>query len=542
MKAYRWWWAAIAYFVVTLIFYRHTIYSKFLFDWNTNMLHYMKDGWQGFSSCWDDKSMRWGYHLLNMVQWKLFGFDQRGWFITSIAFHAANATLLSFLTYRTLAITSLHNRFLISISAGLLWLISPYHSEPVVWGAAILFLALTFLVLAGLLFFIRYTETLQVQYALLVYVCYFLAMFTFEAFLPFVGLLTILWIATTNTAINRLRLSGFLKSFFLPLILSIVVYFLINKWRIGSWVGHYGEASHLNTDLFLIVPNFSKYLLKLLFAPLYFSFSQRDAVYAFLESKTFVVTGTILYLVFFVFLIWRFFKGTVIHKIIIAWFFLFCAALVPVINLYFMYYKDIEQDRYVYFASSFFYVSVVLALFHFMKRWAIIPVALFLIISSLFLARNTNCWAKSGRIAQSLLHDFRWPDANRIFVLLTPDDYNGAYCMRSMPNSTLSEMLRVQRNIDVDDKLFEVYQTNLVSPSDSAVCEILDSSTLHLTLLTQGAWLWRNSFGATDIDTGSFHAQINRSYPAFTVRFKNKQPGDVFIYSVNDHWKEINGF
>ena len=113
--------------------------------------------------------------------------------------------------------------------------------------------------------------------------------------------------------------------------------------------------------------------------------------------------------------------------------------------------------------------------------------------------------------------------------------------MRSMPNSTLSEMLRVQRGIDVDDKMFEVYQTNLTSPQDSASCEVLDSSTIQIKLLG-GGWLWRNSFGATDVQTEHFSASLNANYPAFTIRFHPRHAEDVYIYSVNDHWKEVKDF
>lgn len=541
VKTGRWWFAALLFLCTTLFFYHNTVYSKFLFDWNTWMLHYMARGWGGFASCWGDQSIRWGYHLLNMVQWKMFSLDARGWYLTAVSLHAANAVLLTALAYSTLRITSLRHPFIISALSGFVWLISPYHSETVVWGATIHFLALTFLMLLGLILFLRYAETRRSFYALGVYLCYVCALFTFEAFLPFVGLLIILWLATRDTSLNRLPAAGFAKWLVAPLVCSIVLYFAVNKWRIGSWVGHYGEASHLNTDLFLIIPNFSKYLLKLLYAPLFFSFSQRDAVYAFLESKGSVVAGFILYGLLFVFLLWKLFKGTPTARVLAAWFFLFCAALVPVINLYFMYYKDIEQDRYVYIASSFFYVALTGAFFHLFRKWAALPFTLSLLISIYFLQRNNECWHQSGRIATSLMNSFRWQDAERIFVLLTPDDYNGAYCMRSMPNSTLSEMLRVQRRIDVDEKLFEVYQTNLTTPQDSAVCEVIDSATLQIKLLG-GGWLWRNSFGATDIKTEHFAATLNPHYPAFTVRFHQRRPGDVYIYSVNDQWIEVKLF
>jgi hypothetical protein len=141
------------------------------------------------------------------------------------------------------------------------------------------------------------------------------------------------------------------------------------------------------------------------------------------------------------------------------------------------------------------------------------------------------------------MNDFRWQNSKRIFVLLTPDDYKGAYCMRSMPNSTLAEMLYVQKGgLDIDHKIVEVYQWNVNSPKDSATCRIVDSVTLEIKLISEGGWLWRNSFGAVDVETKHFKTTLDKWYPWFTVTFKNKQPGDVFIYAVNDHWEEVKNF
>jgi hypothetical protein len=126
-----------------------------------------------------------------------------------------------------------------------------------------------------------------------------------------------------------------------------------------------------------------------------------------------------------------------------------------------------------------------------------------------------------------------------VFILLTPDNVHGDYCMRSMPGSTLAEMLDVRRDIAMADRIFEVYQWNVHSRLDSASVDIVDSTTLHLALHAPGAWLWRNSFGATDVETEQFTARLVAGYPAFTVTFKDKRPGDIFIYASGDSWKQV---
>jgi hypothetical protein len=221
---------------------------------------------------------------------------------------------------------------------------------------------------------------------------------------------------------------------------------------------------------------------------------------------------------------------------------LFTISILPVVNMYFMYYKDIEQDRYVYIASTFFYPLLVLLLFYFSQRVALALSALLICISFFGLSRYTASWENSGRVAQSLVRDFRWPDAPRIFMLMDADMYQGAYCMRSMPNSTLAEMLELHRGIAVKDSIHEVYQFNMNSPQDSCTYRIVNDSTLEVTLVAPGSWLWKNSFGAGNIGNKLFSTKINEWGMGYTITFKNKREGDVFIYQVKDKWKEVERF
>jgi hypothetical protein len=535
----RWILATAGFFLLTAFLYRHTIHSKFIYDWNSWMLRYMDQDWSGLASAYGDGAMRWGYHLANVVMWKLFGFNAYGWFFAFTALHALNALLLMILVTEMLKLLSVKRPFTLALVAAGLWLVSPYHSETVVWGATSLYLTSTAMVLGGLILFLRYELAQRVHHAVLMFVCFLGAMLTHEGALIFPLLLIPIWLFIRNTPGKGLALNKFSLSILLPMIGMVGLYFIANKLRIGSWVGHYGEASHLNTDIYLIVPNLSKYLLKLLYAPLFFTFGQRDATYSILESQPSVWLQLVGWVAIGVFIIWKLVRGDSSWKLTATLVLLAMLALLPMINLYFMYHKDIEQDRYVYLPAAFFYAFLVIGSSFLLKRFALAPLTACFLISLVFLNRHTNKWALSGHISNSLLYDFRWQAAGRIFVLLTPDNVGGAYCMRSMPGSTLSEMLQVRRGIDVSRKLFEVYQWNVVSADDSAFCTVVDSSTIKLALIAPGAWFWRNSFGASSYGTGLFEAELDPHHSAFTVHFRKRRPDDVFIYAVNDHWQEV---
>jgi hypothetical protein len=131
------------------------------------------------------------------------------------------------------------------------------------------------------------------------------------------------------------------------------------------------------------------------------------------------------------------------------------------------------------------------------------------------------------------MHDFRSKDVKWVYVLLCPDSYYGAYCLRNKPHGTLTEMLYVQRGIDMNGKIIERFQYHAMSPYDSASCIIPDTNTIEVKLHESGGWFWYQSFGAVNTDNEYFTATLNEWYPWYTIRFKQKQPGDVFIFANN---------
>jgi hypothetical protein len=233
---------------------------------------------------------------------------------------------------------------------------------------------------------------------------------------------------------------------------------------------------------------------------------------------------------------------TAVRYAIIALFSLFFITLLPVLNLYLPYSKDIEQERYLYVPALFFYSFLVLLLFQLFKKAAYPIILSALCISVFFLHRNVGYWQQNGKIFNSLIADFRWPSARHIFILLNGDNYNGAYMMRDMPESAFAEMLHVQRHIDIADRSYDLLQCNINTPNDSNSHEIIDSNTIRITLGQWGSWYWYKSFGANSYDAPLYTVTIDQWHQSFTARFKHKEPGDTYIYQSKDKWIEVKGF
>ena len=531
-------------FVIAALFYLTSLHSKFVYDINMHFIAYEHYGIRGFWSCWGENTIRWGINCVNYAIWRAFGANDYVWFTVFIACHALVATLLYRLIGYLLTRIAFPHASTAAFLSMMLFLLSPYHTETIVWGATLFYITFTATFLVTILCFISYTESHQNKYIIIFYLLYFFELVTFEVFLisPFVFM--ILYFLMERTGGTSLSLKKFVRLFILPQFGFIGFYFLWNKLRIGQIVGHYGAATHFHFDIWMLSSNFTKYLLKFCYVHLFFSYAILGKINAHLSHHHFLLALLSVYLLMFASIVLLIVsrKLTPVWYTIIALLALFFITLVPVLNLYLPVCKDIEQERYLYVPALFFYSAFVITMFQIFRKGAYLFIALAMGISIFFLHRNVFYWEQDGKINNSLIADFRWPNAKRIFILLNGDDYQGAYMMRDMPESAFAEMLHVQRHIDIDQRSWDLLQFNVNSPSDSCTHEIVDSNTIRITLAQWGNWYWYKSYGASSYDSTLYKVTIDEWSHSFTAQFKHKEPGDVYIYQCRDKWKEIKGF
>ena len=531
-------------FLVACILYLPSLHSKFVYDINQHIITYDQLGWQGFWSCWGEKTIHWGINCINFLIWRLAGVNDIVWFIIAMAMHGLVATLLYRLLNLMLDTIPTKHLWGSIVASVFLFLVSPYHSETIVWGATLFYLTFAASFLGIIICFVHYGEKPKWWYLFVLYALYLLQVVSYEEFfiIPFVlAIFYWLWFETGRKVIP---LQQFIFKFFLPQIGLILLYFLWNKCRIGTVVGHYGAKAHFNFDPYLITANFTKYLLKFIYVHLFFSYTIRDRIYTLLEQHRVIWLLLTCYswlAVIVVYLLARR-KVTPVWTVILSLAMLYVLSLLPVINLYFPFSKDIEQERYLYTPALFFYPLLVLVLFQLLGRAGYFFISIAIIVSLFFLHRNVYCWEQVGRIYNGLAKGYKWQNARRVFIIANADNYNGAYLLRDMPESAFAEVLYVQRHIDISKNSYDILQYNLLSPTDSCYHEIVDSNTIRLTIAKGGGWLWYKSFGANSYDSTLYQVTVNQWYPSFTVRFKDKQPDDVYIYAIQDRWIEIKDF
>lgn len=552
------------------LFYWRTWQAGFVTDF-TGLLHRL-DGasFSGVWTCFGFPAMHQvtNFFLFFFVKW--FGAGSIGWYFVFTSLHVANA-FLGFLLVKKIFEKSGHsNPFTPALMASLLFLLSPYQAEAVVWRVCFNFLFCTLLMLGSLLLLVKYFEGEKRRYLLWSHGLFVLALFTFELavalpllavalvvalpltpkgeplpselLLPPTHELTIGVVKFSRAGRNGspLGIRGWVATF-LPQLLLVTAYFLLNKLLLGGWAGHYGEAVHLNFDLRNIASNCLKYFTKYLFFWREWPHGGKEWLVLFFE-KTMVAWGGLLVgagAVAALFFIKK--LPQKLHRTGIGWL-LFFLALAPVANLYVAYILNGENDRYGYLPSLFFFMGLV-ALFGFLPR--LLRNGLFaawLIASVFFLQKMTSHWQQSAKITTSLLHDFRWQNASEVYVLAMPENYHGIPIFKdfSRENLALKHALRYLADKPSDADFHQIAQFNMTAPTDSFTAK-LDSATgvFHLQFNQWGNWWWLYGMGLGDYQTEQYRFRTDGNGCRVEMKHWPPKQGSLFIVAQGGRWEAL---
>ena len=538
------------YLILALFLYRNTIGCRLVTDAQNWLVLYDTIGWSGIINSFGDQALHPGYHFFFFLSYKIFGTNEVGWYLLFTSLHALNALLIYLVFNKYLALIKISDNNLISLSASFLFLISPYQTEVVVWGATIHYLLVTAAVLITINLVILYIQKRKLFYIILILFLFCFAILSSELALciPFIITLLFLFIKGDTTPLPKKEI--FIR-ILLPLLLLTSFYFAANKLILGSWVGHYGASTHLKFSIGELISNFVKYVFKFLFFGNFFAGTLKEKFTILTDTKYVIyLTGGIL--IFFVFLylsIKRF--RTSINKSIVL-FLCFGAALLPVLNLdtallpdmnLFFNTLPIEGDRLGYLASAFIFLSLCVFLFSIYRKGAFIIVLLFSVISVFLLNKNLASWKNAGIIQNALEKNFDWEDSDRLFILNIPDNFNGAYLYRDNGSSSkFKTALQLKENTIINGDVYEILHFNMTSLDNGIITETIDSLTLKVSFEQWGNWWWRGGIGASDYENELYKVDIDEWSHAYIITFKQKRPEDIFIYQTGDSWQQVKEF
>lgn len=536
----KYWLLFVTYLILTLLLYRHTARARFVYDFIDWYFTYQQMGAEGLLHSFNDPSLHHVYHLFFYGCVKLFDKHPWAWQVVFCAIHALNATLL----FRFLEIWLRKGRFEhklgVAFFASVLFLISPYQTEVVVWGATIHYLLIVTIILLQLNILIGAFLISNTLRATLSAILFATGLFTHEIImvLPAVFLLFIIYSPKgVFNGISRLSLS---VRYVLPQVVIVLIYFLLNRLLLGKWIGHYGAAAHLKFNFYQQVAQLLKYMLKYVVLAPFLPNSYGNKLYGWTESSLMIWSLVVIFLAVAMGI--HFKRNS--NKWVFGWVLLIAAIvmLFPVLNLYFPTWVNIQADRLGYVASTFIYSFICCLLYFVFNNKGQFILLFYGFVSVMCLRVNTQNWYCASTLQQQLEKDFPANPNAHYYILNLPDNFNGAYMFRSLGKSKLAASLKMKTNKNRSEDITEVYGYNLNTVSDSVIVNVVDSITLNVELSHWGNWFWKDCAGADNYENEELVTTLDEYKHSYKVTFKRKSANDIYLYQAGKRWQRVKGF
>ena len=221
--------------------------------------------------------------LVTYFFYKLFGINAWLWHLLFITLHSINACLVFIFCSCLLDDTDVANGKMIALFGVLLFCVSPYLSEVIVWEPSFHFLQGLLLIMLILLFVQRFVHTGAQKYAWMAGVIYFLSTFSLEVFYVTPWLILTLGIFYRYTpSFDKKMFSRVVKFFFIPMLSLFALRFAAFHIFYGSWVSRIGTET-VTLINFQSFGKPAKYLFHLLFIGRFFPNDIRQQVYSFCD-------------------------------------------------------------------------------------------------------------------------------------------------------------------------------------------------------------------------------------------------------------------
>lgn len=469
--------------------------------------------------------------------YQLFDIFPAGWMITSIMIHTINAMLVFLIAKRWVHTFSSMPAATIAFFSGLIFLISPYQTEDVLWVTInIRWLFHALVTLAGFYFFLLHLSKPSLKTIIAVQILFLLGLFSHELTLICPLLFMVLYFLFWRTRKTSVMLKNFSLQIILPQLFFIGLYFLSCKIFSGHWLWHGGTVAEVSqhSDFALTL---LKYFAKFFLFYRYISMEDTDS---FLRSNisSFITIG--MFVLACIVLAFLFRKAIKVNKetgyLLAVLFACFLISLLPVLSLDSSFLKYIYPDRYGYLPSVFFYVFLSCSVFFILRKAAVPFMAGYSILCWLLLIKTISAWTSTNEYCSKLIENFKsFSNYDRVYVLDVPAYYNGIAAFRSAFRPTMF----FRCNIPLE-------KIRLLSGSyhDSAADSLQAINFSVDTIEVKGAnrktpYFSTNGGNATSYETAEYCITFDSTGWAYTLFFKEEIPANsVFIYACGNTWKK----
>jgi hypothetical protein len=480
------------------------------------------------------------YQLTQLVTlgfYKLFGTARLPWHLLFVTLQAGAAYMLYQLCGRIIGAANLPHPRRIAFWGAFVFCISPYLSEVVVWKACFHYLQGFILMLAVLICVERYIYTRHRSLPWIAAGIFLIATFSLELFY-----LTPLFTATLlyyycclgwDMAVSRRTWYYFL----IPQMVIFAFHLVLFHATYGEWASH-GTGGFFAASLQHHLATGAKYIFHLLLFGRFWPQELKENIYALCEKWSLIIP---LYSALACLLGWLFYRcrqgygREQASLLFLLWILLGIGLALP---MPFERLFDLSGNRYLYLPVAFFSMLLILTANAIRIHWLKVGLVwVWCLASAYFLLRTNRHWQTSEKINASLLQNAPIQQGRTTILLSMPYCYKGIPMINSWPQSNFKRMHNALLSPPITGEVYDASAFNMISPNDGSEAEIVNDSTIKVTLKQWGTWWWYMDFGGRSYETPDYKLNMVDQGHWYELILKRPISNYNLLQQVGDKWQ-----
>lgn len=532
----------ITFWILTALLYLITAKAGWVLDASGWLAHVRQDNFTQYINRTDSKvnSLYQFTQFITFLFYKVWGANIWLWWLLYVTLHAANACLLFAIFSSLLKDIGSEDMKFIPLIGILLFTISPYTSEVIAWRASYHYLQ-------GLLFLLLIIRMVQLYisrpkliYPLLAGLVFLLAAFSLEVFyITPLAIITLVIFYRTLGHHSKL-LSRVIGYFMVPQAIIFCIYLFIFYYLYHSITPHVYNFYTQPWEDYLSKP--PKYIFHILLLGRFFSFHAKQEVYNLFYNPYILIAFYGLVVALFTFLIRRTIKKDRVSLLLLT--LLLCTSCCIAILIPLPFPNPellVFYDRYTYFANAFFYTFLTLFLYHFTRKYLCYSILIVFGLCSLYFTVLLGIyWKRSAYINNRLLSELP-PLGNKIVVLLNlPECMNGVPMMGADPDGEFKAMLETIKRVKPSNVIYDAASYNLVTAHDAAHVQVINDSSVRVTLNQWGTWWWYEGHGGKSYEKPDYKLDMKDIGHFYEITLKHPSSEFLLLYQVEGVWKTVD--
>lgn len=505
-------------FTFLILIYHSASQSLLIDDGISGIWEIKQQGWEGYKNNFGFKNYYYGHYAVLYILYKLFGIQSWYWFLFFILMHAINSTMIYILSKRMFqwALSS-KETFFVAIFGSLLFLLSPYQSENILWAATSHYALTLLILLISLNMMISFFIKQNWNQIILFHCLFVFSILTLEISFIFPFIYWVFYLALKQ--ITKKDFS-FYKQIIFPQLLIISVYFAIHYIQFHKGLPFDRTNQEIEFSFTQSIQMITMQIVKLFGFTSYLDYSTREIVYTSIKE----IYPSILYALYFLigalFLFYLYKKKK--ENFYLALFFIitiFCL-YAPYFKQYFAYLFRYENDRYNYFSSAFlfpFFIFCLLFLPNIVRyaiAWSYLLVFVFL------LPLIVKAHQQSGELHQIFLQQLKkYEHKEKIFLLNVPSFCRDFYNFRNTSRIGIAYQTLYEKNIF--NKIATIAWYSAQTSNDEFVVEKKEENKFIITAKTNGVWWMHETNGAIDYENDLYYFTLGKNN-TYEIQFKRQ--------------------